>query len=93
MTTNGVPLQRLGGTSERNSINSDHIFAKGLEKFHPVESLRLMKMGILTYTAFSYLRKKSSKFSEMGKDNLESKKKTSLLKADIVLLTSKPCTR
>jgi hypothetical protein len=45
------------------------------EKFRVVAFLNMAKVGILTYIVFCYLKKKNSKFSEIVKGNLESKKR------------------
>lgn len=76
MTLNSVHLTMLGTRLEFNSIGLCLMLERSLVRFPVADFLKHMRMDILIYTAFSFLKKKNSKYSEIKKDNSESKKKT-----------------
>ena len=77
MILNVAHLVMHGEILVLSSIGLCLMLERSLARFLVVEALKLSRMVILTFTAFCFLKKKNSRYSETKRENPESKKKGS----------------
>jgi len=71
MILNFAHLVRLGKTSALNSIVLCPMLERILVRLLLVGFLKRMRIGILTFTAFCFLKKMNSRYLETKRDNSE----------------------
>jgi len=90
MMLNDVHLVMLGTTLVLNLIVLCPMLERILVRFLVAGSFKLSLMVILTFTAFCFLNKNSSRYSGTKRENSEFKKKTSCSRGGTATQTLKP---